>query len=301
MRARQSASKAGRSRRCRRCSSSRCGGAGPTCGSLGGARGVGRHVGAARKSYPTERRPSPRAASLQSTSRRGSLHRDRRAPQPPTASPPGFRWRGSLWTSRLRATFRVVRRSLGRATHDPPRLRSWVAAAARGRVAAAAIALLCPRGTFSHVVVYTRQTSALRACATYGVPSSWVLLSQALSDPAGRTQWSGTSVAAAPAASETKGGARSPPPSPTPSGTSVAAAPAAHETRGGARSPPASPIPSGTSVAAAPAAHETRGGARSPPPSPTPSGTSVAAAPAASRDNVSFSCPDHGFGIGRWS
>ena len=82
------------------------------------------------------------------------------------------------------------------------------------------------------------------------------------------------------------------------SGTTVAAAPAAPETRGGALSPMPPPLPLPQPG--------TRGGARSPPPSPTPSGTSVAAAPAAyaSRDNVSFSCPDRGFWIasqgGRW-
>ena len=71
--------------------------------------------------------------------------------------------------------------------------------------------------------------------------------------------------------------------------SSVAAAPAAHEPRGGARSPPSRLLPG-----------PARGGARPPPPRPTASGTSVAAAPAASRDNVSFSCPDLGFGSGRW-
>ena len=62
------------------------------------------------------------------------------------------------------------------------------------------------------------------------------------------------------------------------------------------------PLTRRASVAAASAAHETRDGARSPPPSPNPSGASVATAPAAheTRDNVSFSCPDHGFGIDRW-
>ena len=46
------------------------------------------------------------------------------------------------------------------------------------------VACLCPRGAFSHVVAYTRQTSALRGtadtlldAASYG--SRWVLLSQA--------------------------------------------------------------------------------------------------------------------------
>ena len=49
------------------------------------------------------------------------------------------------------------------------------------------VARLCPRGAFSHVVAYTRQTSALRGtadtlldAASYG--SRWVLLSPA---PAG--------------------------------------------------------------------------------------------------------------------
>ena len=46
------------------------------------------------------------------------------------------------------------------------------------------VARLCPRGAFSHVVAYTRQTSALRGtadtllnAASYG--SRWVLLSPA--------------------------------------------------------------------------------------------------------------------------
>ena len=56
-------------------------------------------------------------------------------------------------------------------------------------------------------------------------------------------------------------------------------------------------------LSAVPPAPGPWGGARPPPPRPTPggsSGTSVAPAPAASRDDVSCSCPDHGFGIGRW-
>ena len=86
---------------------------------------------------------------------------------------------------------------------------------------------------------------------------------------------------AAPTAHEPRGGARSPPPSPTPSGTSGAAVPAAHETQGGARSPPPSPTPSGTSVASAPAAHEPRGPAaatgrrRTPGPTPAAAATMV--------------------------
>ena len=52
----------------------------------------------------------------------------------------------------------------------------------RGRWHRRGVARLCPRGAFSHVVAYTRQTSALRGmedtlldAASYGV--RWVLLS----------------------------------------------------------------------------------------------------------------------------
>ena len=77
----------------------------------------------------------------------------------------------------------------------------------------------------------------------------------------------------------------SPPQSPTrtPLDTSVIAVPAAHETRRGARSLPPSTTPSGPSVVAT---DETLGGAcaQALPPSPIPSGTTLSTAPAAHVD-----------------
>jgi hypothetical protein len=152
----------------------------PRPGPLGRPRRLGRHVGAAGQPHEL------RGGHLRVRLRAGNWPHP--TPSYARAAWPGRGFACPARAGRLRRRGRSAwgsRRSAG--GPDDPLL------VADGRVAPwqrGTVARLCPRGAFSHVVAYSRQTSALRCtadslldAASYGI--RWVLLSPAAAAAAG--------------------------------------------------------------------------------------------------------------------